>query len=102
MSRSYKKVYGTKDGGNGYKKIHSRRLRRKGWRYVMGSYGAYKKHGDQYDICDWKCIDFGSEYAVFLKRKEWNIQRMNTWWSLYVDFDSDEDILNKVKKSNRK
>lgn len=58
MSRSYKKAWLT-DGGSSrrtfFKNYANRVLRRKSVNFDITDGNVYKKHFDQYSICDYRC-----------------------------------------------
>ena len=53
MSRSYRKTPIIKDNGK-YKQFAKRQANKKVRRESCGNGAEYKKHYDQYSICDWK------------------------------------------------
>lgn len=101
MSRSYKKVYGSKDSNKFMKNYANRRLRGVSLFNTPVNGSHYKMYTCQYDICDWRSIYFGSEYSVFLDRKRnihlWQYRLLGSIISV-----DDEKIIKDVKKSRRK
>lgn len=53
MSRSYRKTPIVKDHGK-HKQFFKRQANKKCRKERVGDGGEYKKHYDQYSICDWK------------------------------------------------
>lgn len=101
MSRSYKKVYGSKDSNKFMKNYANRRLRGVSFLKTPMNGCHYKKYICQYNICDWRSIDFGSEYSVLLDRKRyvhvWQYRLLGSIISV-----DDKEIMKDVKKSRRK
>lgn len=101
MSRSYKKVFGKKDRNKFMKNYANRRLRGVSFFKTPTNGCHYKLYSDKYSICDWRCIDFGTEYSVFLNRKHnawtWQYRLLGSYSSI-----DDGEIMSEVKKSRRK
>ena len=53
MSRSYKKFPVVKDHSKGQKQLANKKLRRNKNKYILMQRGEYKKHYEQWNICDW-------------------------------------------------
>lgn len=52
MSRSYRKIPIVKDNGK-HKQFFKRQANKRCRKEIVGNGGEYKKHYDQYSICDW-------------------------------------------------
>ena len=53
MSRSYKRFPTVKDHCKGQKQLANKKLRRNKNKYILMQNGEYKKHYEQWEICDW-------------------------------------------------
>lgn len=53
MSRSYKRFPTVKDHNRGQKRLANKKLRRNKNKYTLMQNGEYKKHYEQWNICDW-------------------------------------------------
>ena len=68
MSRSHKKVWGSKDRNPWAKNYANRKLR---YKTNVPNGGNYKKFTQSYDICDWKFFWYSKqEFLEFQKRWE--------------------------------
>lgn len=56
MSRSYKKSPRIKDHNKGQKRLANKKLRRNKNKYTLMQNGEYKKHYEQWEICDWNWL----------------------------------------------
>lgn len=88
MSRSYKKVAGWCDSNPFMKARANRRIRQLSVDEELPSGCTYKRHSQQYDICDFKSLYYGGY-------NEFRYYEMTPRW-IWQDTETDEEV---VKRS---